>query len=88
MAKEHIIRGISFIDPSEHVAISNYKSHVAEGQDGVHVIEMVNGRAEYLGGMIMVFGRIITMEEYISRVLYHIKDPEGYFEDHIKSLGQ
>jgi hypothetical protein len=87
MATENIIRGISFVNPEEHFAISNYKSRIPEGEEGVHVIEMPTTRADYLGGKWRVFGRFITKQEHMGRMKEYMADPERYFKEHIQSLG-
>ena len=85
MADTKIIRGITLIDPEQHIAISDYRRQ-APDEDGVHVIEMANGIAEHLGSLMLVFGRWITTEELERRKIAYDQDPTQYTSEHLKSL--
>jgi hypothetical protein len=45
-------------------------------------------RAKFLGNKLMVFAREITFEEHLKRVQNYLSNPEEYYKEHIKSLGQ
>lgn len=88
-----IINGITLFDEQLHVG-GNYPSSVREGENGIHVVEMANFRADYIGksedhpgGKWLVFGRYITEEEHKRRIQEYLENPDGYLQQHIKSLG-
>jgi hypothetical protein len=88
MASNEIINGITFVDTAEHTAISKYRTHAPEGGPSVLVVEMPTMRAKFLGNKLMVFAREITFEEHLKRVQNYLSNPEEYYKEHIKSLGQ
>jgi hypothetical protein len=88
MATENIIRGITFVNPDEHAVVSSYSPWASEGEPSAKVVEMPTMRAKHHSDKLMVFARDITVNEHIRRVLHHIIDPEGYFEEQIESLGR
>ena len=81
-----IIRGITEVDPSLHVAISDYKATIPAGEEGVHVIEIANGPAKHLGNRILCFGRWITHEDLEGRMELYKANPEQYFEEHLQKI--
>lgn len=83
---ETIIRGITPVDPEQHVAVADYRRQAPE--DGIHIIEMANGIAKHLENRLAVFGRWITAEELERRQVAYNQDPVQYLSDHLRSLSQ
>ncbi|CAN5453622.1 hypothetical protein BH10PAT3_BH10PAT3_4960 [soil metagenome] len=87
MTETAIIRGITPVDPEQHIALADYRRRTSDGQ-GVHVIEMANGVAAHLNNRILVFGRWITYNEHSQRLAAYIENPAQYSTDHLSSLSE
>ncbi len=82
---ENIVRGISPVSLEDQVVVANYRPQVEPGE-GIHVVEMANGRAKHFDDKMLVFGRWITEGELQRRQQAYQEDPDQYGTDHLASL--
>jgi hypothetical protein len=85
---KNVVNGLTLVDSSDHYALANYGPHIQEAEPFVHVVEMATGRARHLGNKLIVFGRLISVEEHNGRIKSFIEDPIKFQKGHLRSLGE